>query len=305
MQKSLKAILKYCDTCPELIGYYSQDIDLEMLGRLGYVAPMEPVEGLICRECSGLEGDSQLDSYVDRISGQTVFAIFCSDCGITPITDSDMKCWRVDAEAIARRFVKEVNIQGQVTAIIPDQLWHLGRRGNHQYLFARHLGEITYEALELAIRQYPKASIVTGSEYLMARLQKSLPNRCIALELSATFRVDGSMAFDESLLEEQKPDPTKQPHKRRGDRTAKIELCERAMKDHVFAAYDYMEDTARRGEIKLLPRPSQEMLGKMTNLSQKEVSRCLNDKEAKILRLLWEKSCTLDGIESLARMFRN
>ena len=304
MQKSLKAILKYCDTSPELIGYYMRDIDLEMLGRLGYVAPMEPVEDLICRECSGLEGDSQLDSYIDRSTGQTVFAIFCADCGIVPISSSDMKCWRVDAEAIACRFVKEANIQGQVTPIIPDQLWHLGRRGNHQYLFARHLGERGYEALELAIRQYPKATIVTASEYLMARLQKSLPNRCIALELSATFRVDGSMAVDESVLEERKPDPTKQPHKRRGDRTAKNELLERAMKDHVFAAYDYMQDTASRGEVKLLPRPTQKMLAKITNMHEREVSRCLKDKEAKILRLLWEQSSTLDGIESLVRTFR-
>ena len=113
------------------------------------------------------------------------------------------------------------------------------------------------------------------------------------------------MSLDESLLEEQNPESAPKPRKRRGERAAKIELLEQAMKDHVIAAYDYMQDTASRGEIKLLPRPTQAMLGKMTKLSQKEVSRCLLDSEGKILRLLWEQSCTLDGIESLARMFRN
>jgi hypothetical protein len=76
------------------------------------------------------------------------------------------------------------------------------------------------------------------------------------------------------------------------------------MKEHVFAAYDYMLDTAGRGEVKLLPRPTQKMLGKMTNMHEREVSRCLKDSEAKILRLLWEQSCSLDGIESLMRTFR-
>jgi len=160
-------------------------------------------------------------------------------------------------------------------------------------------------ALVALLKQHPKATIVTATSRFMTKLQNQLPNRCIALELSATFLEDGSMEIDPSALEEIKAESAKQPRKRRGERTAKIELCERAMKDHVFAAYDYMLDTANRGEIKLLPRPSQAMLGKMTNLSQKEVSRCLKDKEAKILRLLWEKSCTLDGVESLARMFRN
>ena len=59
-----------------------------------------------------------------------------------------------------------------------------------------------------------------------------------------------------------------------------------------------------RGEIKLLPRPTQKMLAKLTNMHEREVSRCLKDSEAKILRLLWEQSDTLEGIESLARTFR-
>ena len=111
------------------------------------------------------------------------------------------------------------------------------------------------------------------------------------------------MSLDKSVLEAAPPEAAKKTRKRRSERAAKIELLEQAMKDHVFAAYDYMQDTASRGEIKLLPRPSQELLAKMTQMQQHDVSRCMNDPEGKVLRLIWDKSQTLDGIHDLARMF--
>jgi hypothetical protein len=74
------------------------------------------------------------------------------------------------------------------------------------------------------------------------------------------------------------------------------------MKEHIFSAYDYMNHTASCGEIKLLPRPTQEMLAKMTNMEQPDVSRCLKDSEGKIFKMLWEKSQSLDGIHELAKI---
>ena len=306
MQKSLKTFLERCDmSVPEFIGYYSHGVDLDMGERFGYLLPQEPVEDLICQECYG-RGESMLTDYIDRRDGSKGFAIYCAFCGLVPIEKSDLKRWRVHAESFAKQFAKAMKIRGQISTILPDQLWYLGRRGNRQYVFARSLGMQTQEGLMAALSKYPKATIVTASESLMSRLQKSLPNpSCIALACVASLHEDGSLSLDESVFEDISSEATPKPRKRRGERTAKIELLERAMKDHVITAYDYMQDTADRGEVKLLPRPSQEMLGKMTNLSQKEVSRCLLDSEAKILRLLWEQSCTLDGIESLARMFRN
>ncbi|MCL2623876.1 MAG: hypothetical protein FWD31_09435 [Planctomycetaceae bacterium] len=302
MQKSLKAFLKRCDTSePEFIGYYSHGIDLDMGERFGYLLPQEPVEDLLCQECYG-RGESLLTDYIHP-DGSEGFAIYCAFCGLVPIKNSDLKQWRVHAESFAKSFIHAMKIQGQISTIIPDQLWYLGRRGNRQYVFARSLGMQMQEGLMAALSKYPKATIVTASESLMSHLQKTLPNPCIALACVASLNEDGSLSLDESLLEEQSPESTQKPRKRRGERAAKIELLEQAMKDHVIAAYDYMQDTASRGEIKLLPRPSQELLAKMTQMQQPDVSRCMNDPEGKILRLIWEKSQTLDGIHELARMF--
>jgi hypothetical protein len=303
MQKLWKCILDYCDwRKPEVIAYLLPGIDLELGERLGLLTPMTQTEGLFCREPCG--GESLLSTFRDK-DGSTGYGILCSECGATRIDVSELRRWRIHAAELGHLFAKAAKIQGEMTPIMDDQAWHLGRRGNHPYIFVRYAGDYQFIALVALLKQHPKATVVTSTSKFMTELQNQLPNRVIALELSATLQEDGTMTIDESAFEEIKTESAKQPRKRRGERTAKIELCELAMKDHVFAAYDYMLDTANRGEIKLLPRPSQEMLGKMTKLSQKEVSRCLKDKEAKILRLLWEKSCTLDGIESLARMFRN
>jgi hypothetical protein len=303
MQKLLKCILDYCDIRkPEVIAYHLHDIDLERGERIGLLIPMEPTDRLWCRQCSG--GNSLLSSFHNK-DGSIGYAVLCGECGGTRIDESELRRWRIHSEELGRRFAKAARIQGEITPIINDQAWHLGRRGNHPYIFVRYAGDYQLVALVALLKQHPKATIVAATSRFMTKLQNELPNRCIALELSATFSEDGSMEIDPSVLEEAKPDPSKSPRKRRGERTAKTEQLEHAMKEHVFAAYDYMLDTAGCGEVKLLPRPTQAMLGKMTNLSQKEVSRCLLDPEAKKLRYLWDNSLTVDGIESLAQMLRH
>jgi len=301
MQKLLNCILMYCDSMrPEVIAYRLPDIPLEQGEQIGLLIPMAQADRLSCRHCSG--GNSLLTSFDDK-DGNIVYGILCAECGAERIDVSELRRWRVHYEELGWRFAKAAKVQGEMTPIICNQAWHLGRRGNHSYIFVRYAGDSQLAALIALLKQHLKATIVVATSRFMTELQNQLPNRCIALELSATFSEDGSMILDESALGDNQSETAKKPRKRRGERAAKIELLEQAMKDHVFAAYDYMKDTAGRGEIKLLPRPSQELLAKMTQMQQPDVSRCMNDSEGKILRLIWEKSQTLDGIHELTRMF--
>ena len=303
MQKLWNCILDYCDCRkPEVIAYLLPGINLELGERLGLLIPMPQTEGLFCRECGGAE--SLLSTFKEK-DGSTGYAILCSECGGRRVDVSELRRWRIHATELGRRFAQAAKIQGEPTSLISDQAWHLGRRGNHPYIFVRDAGGNMFIALVALLKQHPKATVVTSSTRFMTKLQNELPNRVIALELSATLREDGSLLIDKSAFEEIKEESAKPPRKRRGERTAKSELIEHALKEHIFAAYDYMLVTADRGEVKLLPRPTQEMLGKLTNMHQREVSRCLKDPEAKILRLLWEQSDTLEGIESLVRTFRH
>jgi len=302
MKELQKAILKCCDSSdPRFLAYRHPELNLPLAEKLRFLSPMKPAKDFDCRECNGW-GKSSVVSF-DEKDGSVSFYMSCSECGVTRLDPSELKRWTVNVETLMNRFTSVAGIQGQIATVIPQQLWHLGRIGNHPYIYARYSGEREFKALLPGLQQFPKATIVTASEYLAARLQRILPNRCIALELSATFLEDGSLSLDESLFEDTQSESTPKPRKRRGERAAKIELLEQAMKDHVVAAYDYLQDTANRGEIKLLPRPSQELLAKMTQMQQPDVSRCMNDPEGKILRLIWEKSQTLDGIHELARMF--
>ena len=302
MQNLWKHILDYCDMKrPEVIAYYKPLLDFQLGERLGLLIPMDPTDRLRCRHCNGV--NSMLSTFRKK-DGSTGYCILCLECTGTQIDESELNRWRVHFEEIGRRFASTAKIQGEMTSILGSQAWHLGRRGNHPYLFVRYIGDSTLNGLIALIKQHPKATIVTATEHFMTRLQNVLPNRFIALDRSTTLQEDGTMVIDESAFEEIQEESAGQARKKRGERPAKIELLERAMKEHVFAAYDYMLDSAGRGEIKLLPRPTQQLLAKITNIHKREVSRCLQDDKAKILKLLWEKSLTLDGIESLTRMFR-
>ena len=194
MQKLVNCILKYCDLKrPEVITYRLPDINLELGEQIGLLIPMEQTDRLSCRHCSG--GNSILTSFNDK-DGGIGYGILCAECGAERIDASELRRWRVHCEELGRRFAKAAKIQGEMTPIICDQAWHLGRRGNHSYIFARYTGDDMLIALVALLKQHPKATIVTATSRFMTKLQNQLSNRCIALELSATFLEDGSMEID-------------------------------------------------------------------------------------------------------------
>lgn len=92
------------------------------------------------------------------------------------------------------------------------------------------------------------------------------------------------------------------PLPRRGTRTANIEKLEKELEKHLLAARDHAHSVRDRGgEPALLPRPSQKELARRTDLSETDVSRCLNDNRATVLKLLWETSESLDAVMNYKR----
>jgi hypothetical protein len=66
---------------------------------------------------------------------------------------------------------------------------------------------------------------------------------------------------------------------------------------HLSAARDHAIETRNRtGVPELLPRPLQLELATLTGMTESDVSRCLNDPKAKVLKLLWR---TANDIEQL------
>lgn len=94
----------------------------------------------------------------------------------------------------------------------------------------------------------------------------------------------------------------KRPLPIRGARAANIEKIEKAMEAHLIAARDHACSLKDRGkEPVLLPRPEQKDIATLTGLTTTDVSRCLNDPRAKVLKILWETAESLDGVLSFKR----
>lgn len=94
----------------------------------------------------------------------------------------------------------------------------------------------------------------------------------------------------------------KKPLPIRAPRTANTEKLVKAMEAHLLAARDHAQSLVDRGqEAEFLPRPEQKMLAKQLGIHISSVSRCINDKRAKELKILWDTANSLEGIMKYKR----
>ena len=86
-------------------------------------------------------------------------------------------------------------------------------------------------------------------------------------------------------------------HRKRSQRTADIEILEKALIEHIKAARDYAWAAidAKKGPM-LLPRPLKKNLAKQTGIKPWSLSRCFSDPHAHQLRLLWDVAGDLEQI---------
>jgi hypothetical protein len=112
-----------------------------------------------------------------------------------------------------------------------------------------------------------------------------LPNHCFTVEtlgmMDESFRLSIDMTSIDAELE---TTTSEVKHQRR--RINKIDQLTTEMRKHYQAAKDYYY--ASGGQ--LLPRPTQKDLAKLIGKSQDVVSRCLHDKKATVLRMLWDNA---------------
>jgi hypothetical protein len=94
----------------------------------------------------------------------------------------------------------------------------------------------------------------------------------------------------------------KKPAPMRGTRAANIEKLEKELEKHLLAARDHAHSLRDRDlDPVLLPRPLQKELAQRTGLTAPDVSRCLQDPRAKLLRILWDTAQSLDDVMRFKR----
>ncbi|HSQ58005.1 MAG TPA: hypothetical protein VLM40_19935, partial [Gemmata sp.] len=85
--------------------------------------------------------------------------------------------------------------------------------------------------------------------------------------------------------------------RKREERARKIEILVQEVREHLKAARDTAQFRRELGQIPaLLKRPSQKELAKRCRLTESDVSRCLKDPEAGLLRVLWDAAGDLEQV---------
>lgn len=277
---------------------------LGVLSRHGLLRSAIRSGATTCTEC----GETREVIFVrDEVAQADCEYIACPLCGPTRLRPGQLDRFLIDTGLLLNYLFTGIRLF--IRPIVVDQLWQVGRttianrsreiwfvRGlciKHRAAFFQHLGS------------RPKTILFTPSESMAKVYAQSLTNTIIPLESiighdEHRWWIDYS-AIEDRVLESDKPSPSPARPKR-ASRTAKIELLINELKKHLRSAADYARSTSDSGNgATLLPRPTQEQLGRFAGISKVDVTRCMNDESANELRLLWQTADDLNAILRLPR----
>jgi len=251
--------------------------------RLGIFVPDSPDLTAYCPRC---EDYTPVELRQDETGEDSYWRVCCGP--LKRINPKRFRVWRVRQEPVLKRFMAEVGIKGTMTELVPGRIWKLGRRGQQWFIYINRVMIPDLKTFVPVLGRFPSAILVTVSEDHLERLNIALSNRGIVLKevtrLDENYTIHVDTEKIEAIIEPDKPDSNK-PVARRGNRTAHIEKLVAELKEHYRTSRDHYYAV---GEI--LPRPTQAELAKRIGTRQDDVSRCLNDPGAILLRTLWKNA---------------
>lgn len=289
--------------CREVRAFGSR---LELLIRLGVLREMAAAGSACCPDCQF--GPQRRVEYVaDSKTHARHGYIHCPQCGIVEVALDSLRRWGVDPAGFLAAAFSGAGVSGPATEVIPGRLWRVGKvtwaARRREVYFARCYRRDGGDSLVAEMSRRPKAILFTATEAAARRWAGAVENLVIALE-SALSLDGGSICFDVEYVEGRLVDAglagparPQRPKRKRAERAAKIEALEKELIAHLRAARDHAYATMdHTGTPELLPRPSQKQLAERTGLSEVDVSRCLNDRAARELRLYWQTALDLEQI---------
>jgi len=271
---------------------------LDILEKKKYLIPIGDMTVISCPICSGT-GDIVWTDIKGR--GNIPF-VTCVECGIYEINPKRLRYWNIRLEVILERLVEKLELRGGIQVHVPNLLWRLGRKKNREYLYIRRYDPEERRMFRNELSKMPKAVLITGTKPILEDVRFDHDHTSFALAGVASLDEQGEMVIDFDALRDiiGKEDSVKEKPvtvaSKRGSRTAKMEKLVHEMEAHLRAAREHARVTAEQCNIELLPRPSLGELAKRTGLSKMDVSRCLKDPDAHILKYLWNQADDLKSI---------
>lgn len=215
--------------------------------------------------------------------------IHCEECGIYRISPDELRVWAINLTPLVEMFGTSMGFTTPFSEAVPGLVWSFGRKKRRDFFYLRRIHTDEFQTVRSFFAQHPTAIIVVPIQSDLDRIKElGLGNFCVSLDslgrMDEAYRVSVDMTLIEAELEPVEEEPKRQRAKR-GNRAANIEKLIAEMKEHYRASRDHYYATGQ-----LLPRPTQGELAKRIGTRQDDVSRCLADPDAVVLKLLWNQA---------------
>ena len=213
----------------------------------------------------------------------------CEACGIYRIDPEVLRVWSINLIPLLEMVGKSMGFSPPFSEMVPQIVWTLGRKKRRDFFYVRRIYDGEIQAVRSFFAQHTTAIIVAPVRTDLETFNDlGLGNFCVSFDSLASMDEEYQISIGMApILAELEPveDESKQQQSKRGNRAANIEKLVAEMKEHYRASRDHYYATGH-----LLPRPTQGELAKRIGTRQDDVSRCLADPNAMMLKLLWSQA---------------
>jgi len=259
-----------------------------VLKNLGFLVGHGPTCDAVCASCGAVH---RFERWPNR---PALFAATCPDAGLVTRIAEHLEDWTIAHDSVAAWVGAQMGASGDPEEVLPGQAWRWDRvqfAGARRALIIvrspparsspdmwRRLGLVP-KAMLLSLGTKPQVPDDQGPVAFVAPVWSYLDDegglRVLVKEL----------AKDVAATDKDRAEPSRPVVGKRAPRDRAIELLHKEMVRHNYAAKD-----ALRHKHALLPRPEQQALAQMLQLSPAAVSRSLNDTShaGAALHRLWE-----------------
>lgn len=290
----------------ELVSFQQSMVEYWKQARL--ICETKSASTVTCVDCGVFT--SRVQWVHDRINDTMQPYLGCPECGPIKIEIAQLKRWSLDVKRILEVLAESSGIKAAIREVTPT-LWKVGNAPwasrSREVYFLQHFARDDLDAILNQLQSHRKAVLLMPTELAVDRWQGITENPIFSLENVFTFEngiIQFGLGFLEGRLHEYELEAKSnkkraRPTRKRARRATNIERLVEELIKHIKDAKEYAKFTEEQtGVSKLLPRPTQKQLGKHLDISEATVSRCINDKKAIKLKMLWKTANNLEELRA-------
>ncbi len=276
----------------------------EELSALGILKEVATAFHVVCDACA--EGHIEPVDRVEYPDGTVRFFIRCPENGRVEVPSARLRQWGLDFDCLAVLLNEAMGGTGTPDCLSPDRLWRIGKarvrgRSREIYLARGLLWPDAVDVVKQARIRRDSVVFVLGGLPEDALCGATPPHRMefghVVSVGSAGLCVD--LDHIEAQVELAEEVEKKKPQRKRSGLVGDIDRLVRELEQYFRDAKKLALDTLREPDgPTILRRPLRKELARQCDLSEAKVSRCFRDPSAKMLRILWEKAGTREGVMS-------